>query len=333
MFRNDYSVIAAKEVLEALKKYNGKEFVGYGEDEHCLNAEKKILDAFKVKGQVHFLEGGTQTNLIGISYFLNNADAVICCNTGHINTHEAGAVERSGIKLIALPNHDGKLVANEVENVFLELNEHTVRPKMVYISNSTENGSVYTLKELKELRKVCDKHNLYFFIDGARIGAALTVENSDVTKEDIGKLADIFYVGGTKNGALFGEALVVKPNVDREDFRRHIKSKGGMLAKGYVLGIQFEALFTNNLYFKLAKRGNDNAKAIRNSFINKGYEIVGSSPTNQIFVRMKKDLAKKYVEKFGCEIFGEEKEHLIIRFVTNFATSKKDIDELIKYIK
>lgn len=329
MFRNDYSEIGAPEVLEALLNAQNESNAGYGLDKHSLRAKNMILKEFglsETESDVHFLAGGTQTNIVVLSYFLRPYEAVIACDTGHINTHETGAIEGSGHKVLTCPNEDGKLTPEAIEKEFsLHTDEHLTKPKMVYISDSTETGTVYTKAELKALRKVCDSHNLLLFLDGARLGVALTAPGNDVTPQDIGSLCDVFYVGGTKNGALYGEALVIRDKKNAPDFRYHIKNRLAMLAKGFVLGIEFETLFTDGLYFRLAKHSNDMAALIREGLSKKKIPVVGSALSNQIFIRVSEEKAHFLTEKYGLELWTDEGTEKILRIVTSFATKEDEI--------
>lgn len=334
MFRNDYSETAPKEILDAVLSLSGEQNVGYGLDKHSFHAQELIKDFFDVpKGDVHFLAGGTVTNMTVISFLLKPYEAVIACDTAHINVHETGAVEASGHKVITCPNDDGKLKAEDIEKAFiLHGDEHMVKPKMVYISDATETGTIYTKAELSEIRKVCDKYGLYLFLDGARLGSAL-VCSKDIDAEFIGSICDVFYAGGTKNGLLFGEAVVFNNKELSEYFRYHIKNRGAMLAKGFVVGAQFERLFTDGLFLELAKRAADKADIIRNGLKIDGIEFYGNSPTNQIFIKLKKEKAELLVEKFGCERWTDLGDEEVIRIVTSFATTEEDCLELIDYTK
>ncbi|MBQ6568863.1 MAG: aminotransferase class I/II-fold pyridoxal phosphate-dependent enzyme [Clostridia bacterium] len=337
MLRNDYSEIAAPQVLEALQKCAGEQNVGYGLDVHSKKAEKLILERFGLfenEAKAHFLAGGTQTNATVISYFLRPYEAVIACASGHINVHETGAVEGTGHKVYTCPSADGKLLPEDIEKaVLLHADEHMVSPKMVYISNSTETGTIYTKAELLSLRGVCDKYGLLLFMDGARLGVALTCEKNDVTCEFIGEICDVFYVGGTKNGALMGEAVVIKNKIDAGSFRHHIKNRGAMLAKGFAVGIQFKRLFEDGLYFELAKNSNRTADIIRAGLNDAKIQTIGNSPTNQIFINVKRDLADALIEKFGLELWEDCGHSKTVRIVTSFATADEECEKLIGFIK
>lgn len=336
MFRNDYSEIAAPEVLKALTDAGMEQNIGYGLDVRSAAAEGKILDCFgltKEVADVYFLAGGTQTNMVVISYFLRPYEAVIACDTAHINVHETGAVEGSGHKVLTAPNADGKLLPADIAAIAEKHgDEHMVKPAMVYISDTTETGTTYTAEELCAIREVCDRYGLLFFLDGARLGCALTAEGNDVSPEMLGTLCDVFYVGGTKNGALFGEAVVVKKKLRADTFRYHIKNRGAMLAKGFVCGVMFDALFTDRLYFRLAQHSNDMAAVLRCGLTELGVELVGSSKTNQLFLKAETNLAQKLTERYGAEPNGEADGKPVVRLVTSFATKKDDCEELLRYM-
>ena len=330
-FKNDYGVMAHRRVIEALLKCENEVNIPYGNDIHSANAEKIIKDIFKApEAKVHFLSGGTQANATVISYILRPYEAVISCDSGHINVHETGAVEGTGIKIITVNNVNGKLTKeNVIKALKLHTDEHMVKPKMLYISNSTECGSIYTKQELYDLRAVCDEYNLYLFLDGARLASALTSEANDVEYEDLAKTCDVFYVGGTKNGLLSGEAVVIVNKSLQENFRYHIKNKGAMLAKGFVLGIQFEEIFKDGLYFKLADYANKMARYIKDNLQKLDVSFTIDSPTNQLFAKFNKQIASILIEKFGCELWENHDDYSVIRFVTSFKTTKEDCDELI----
>lgn len=333
MLRNDYSEAAAPEILEALARLSTEQNIGYGEDAHCRRAKELIREFFGVpQADVHFLAGGTQTNMTVISYFLRPYEGVISCDTAHINVHETAAVEGSGHKIFTCPNADGKLLPADVEKAFLAgTDEHMMKPAMVYISDATETGTVYTKAELLSLREVCDKYGLLLFMDGARLAVALQCGAADFDAKFIGQICDVFYAGGTKNGLLYGEAVVIPDPAKAAFFRYHIKNRGAMLAKGFAVGAQFEALFTNDLYRKLADNACRTADIIRNGLLRKGIPLEGGSVTNQIFVRLPKQKAEAVCERFGCEKWAENGEAQVIRVVTSFATKTEDCDELLAF--
>ncbi|MBP5551610.1 MAG: aminotransferase class V-fold PLP-dependent enzyme [Bacilli bacterium] len=332
-FRNDYCEIAHDVVLKALIDNKDYQFSGYGLDEHSQNAAKLIKDLFKApSADVHFLVGGTQTNLTFISYVLKDYEAVIAVKSGHINVHETGAIEATGHKVYTVDGVDGKLTASELEKaVKYHCDEHMVKPKLAYISNSTEIGTIYQKEELTSLYNKCHELGLYLFIDGARLACALTSDANNLALDDIAKNCDAFYLGGTKNGLMFGEALVIVNKELQADFRYQIKSKGAMLAKGFISGIQFEAILKDNLYFKIAKSANDMAKILYERLVSLNFDV-DPVYTNQLFVTIKKDLAYKLIEAFGCELWKDLGDKLVIRFVTSFNTKAEDIEEVYNYL-
>ena len=321
-FRNDYAYLAHPRILDALSKHLDEQFDAYGLDKHSLAASKLIKERFGCPdAEVFFLSGGTQTNLVFISKALRHYEAVICADTGHINVHEAAAIEGSGIKLITVKNVDGKLdVPSICETYSKFVDEHMALPKMVYISNSTETGTIYSRKELEEISAFCKENELFLFLDGARLGNALMSKENDIDPIDL---------GGTKNGLLFGEALVVKSKEIAKHFRHHIKNKGAMLAKGFALGIQFEEAFKEDLYFELARHSNEMADLVKEGFAKLGISYL-PSPTNQVFATLKKEIAKRFIDEFGCEVWNEYEDNATIRFVTSFNTRKEDVDYLMK---
>ena len=284
-FKNDYSEGALPEIMDALVKTNLEQTVGYGMDEYCKEAVEKIKNRIKQpNAEIHFLVGGTQANQTCISAFLRPHEAVIGVKTAHINVHETGAIEATGHKVIAVNGWDGKITPEEIkEAVAYHSDEHMVKPKMVYISNSTEIGTIYTKRELEEVSACCKELKLYLYLDGARLGSALTAEGNDLTIEDVAALTDAFYIGGTKNGALFGEAVVLVNPVLQREFRYVIKQHGGMLAKGRLLGIQFACLFTNDLFFKAGAYANRMAMKLKKGLADCGIAFLADSVTNQQF--------------------------------------------------
>ena len=333
-FTNDYSELCDERILEALSQNLGEQNVAYGLDRHSLNAARLIKSKFNApNAEVHFLAGGTQTNMTFISYVLRPYEGVIACKSGHINIHETAAVEGSGHKIFTCEGKNGKLYPEDIEYALKICNNvHVVKLRMVYISNSTEIGTIYSKKELIDLKEACLRNNLYLFIDGARLASALTCDKNDLSPEDIGPLCDAFYVGGTKNGLLYGEALVIVNPQLQKDFRYQIKNKGAMLAKGFAVGIQFERAFQDDLYFELAEYPNILATKLRNYFISRGYKII-DCPTNQVFITLRKELAAAAIEQFGCELWEELENEITIRFVTSFTTNESNIDEVINWFE
>ena len=335
LFHNDYSEGCHERILARLNETNLEQTPGYGEDLYCQRAADKIRGLCgRDDAAVHFLVGGTQTNLTVIDAALRPHQGVIGAATAHIHVHETGAVEATGHKVLAVPSEEGKLTADQVEKVVLDQRysgaaEHIVMPKMVYISNPTELGTLYTLSELETLSTVCRKYGLYLFLDGARLGYGLMAKDNDVTLPDIARLCDVFYIGGTKVGALFGEAVVVNHPAIQEDFRYLIKQHGGMLAKGRLLGLQFDTLFTDNLYFEIAAKADRMADQIRYTLKALGCRLLVDSNTNQIFPI----LADAALEELGQGFtFSEEKRidtaNRAVRFCTSWATKQENVDAL-----
>ena len=334
-FNNDYSEGCHEKVLEALIKTNMEQTSGYGEDAYCAAAADKIK---KICGRedvaVHFLVGGTQTNLIVIDAALRSHQGALCAVSGHIHVHETGAVEATGHKVLALPSEDGKITAQQVERYVLNHRadgafEHMTQPKLVYISNPSELGTLYTLSELEALSETCHKLGLYLFLDGARLGYGMVSEGNNVTMADLARLCDVFYIGGTKVGALFGEAVVIRNPAIKEDFRYLIKQHGGMLAKGRLLGVQFDALFTDNLYFEIAGHAVRLADKLRETFQELGYPMLVPGTTNQIFPILPDTLLDKLSEKYVfCEQERVDDTHRAVRFCTSWATREEAVDAL-----
>ncbi len=335
-FKNDYSEGAHPRILEALINANLTQNDGYGLDGHSENARELIRKAVgQADADVHFISGGTQTNLLAIASALRPYQAAVCAHTGHINVHETGAIEGTGHKVLAIRSADGKLTPAMVDGCVREhTDEHMVQPKLVYISDSTEVGTVYTKEELAALYHYCRQHDLFLFLDGARLGAALTAKGNDLTLPDIAALTDMFYIGGTKNGALFGEALVILNPELKKDFRYMTKNRGAMLAKGFVAGIQFEELFSDDLYFELATHANEMAGILKEGIRALGYPFHSDSPTNQQFVILPDDLVAKLEEQYRFETSGKpDGSHTVIRLVTSWATPEKAVREFLDTLK
>ncbi len=336
-FESDYTEGCIPEILEALQSTNTEQTGGYGMDPHCDHARALIKKAFGCENaDVHFLVGGTQANMTVISSILRPHQGVLCAESGHINCHETGAVEATGHKCLALPSEDGTITAAQVEEAIVrqrddESYEHIVQPGMVYISFPTETGTLYSKKQLSALYKVCRKYGLPLFIDGARLGYGLASASNDLKPKDIAKLCDVFYVGGTKVGALFGEAVVIVSDDLKKDFRYHIKQRGGMLAKGRLLGIQFEELFKENRYFKISRHAMDMAEQLRKAFEEKGYQFAYRPETNQLFVVLSNTQIKKLRKSFAFHTMGIiDETHSAARFVTSFMATQEGVDALIK---
>ncbi len=331
-FRNDYSEGAHPLVMQALLDSNLTQTCGYGLDPVCEETRALIRSLCAApEADVHFLVGGTQTNLLVITSLLAPYEAVIAAHTGHVNCHETGAIEATGHKVCVETSPDGKVTPAMVEAVLArhDGSEHMVAPKLVYISDTTEIGTVYTKAELTALRQCCDAHGLLLFLDGARLGSALVSPESDLTLQDLAALTDVFTIGGTKNGALFGEAAVF--TVPCPHFRWHMKQRGAMLAKGRLLGLQFKALLADGSYFDIARHANDMAFRLRDGFLAQGFAFPVPSPSNQQFPVMKTAVADK-LSAMGFEFQAErvlDQETALYRFVTSWATPKEAVDDLL----
>lgn len=336
LFNSDYTEGAHPRILEKLMETNLEQTPGYGEDVYCEAAReaiRKVCDA--PEADVHFLVGGTQANFTVISSALKSYQGVLCADTGHINVHETGAVEACGHKVLALPGKDGKITAEQIRNAHDlhwsdESHEHIAQPKIVYISHPTELGTLYTKGELEEIGRVCRECGLYLFLDGARLGYGLMATGTDVTIADIAKICDVFYIGGTKVGALFGEAVVIMNPQLKPDFRYCIKQKGGMLAKGRLLGIQFLELFRDGLYFEIAKHAIDMAMILKEGLKEKGYSFFMDSVTNQQFIMIEDEKLEKIREKYGVTYQQRYDEtHSVIRLCTSWATTEENVRSLL----
>lgn len=338
-FNCDYMTGAHPEVLQKLCETNMCHTPGYGLDAYTSEAKSLILKACGLgKGEVYFLEGGTQANKIVIDRLLSRNDGVVCCESGHINVHESGAIESDGHKVIALPEKDGKLEARDLEKYVADFyrdqtNIHMVRPSMVYISYPTEFGTLYTLDELNKIAEVCKRYDMPLYIDGARLAYGLAAENTDVSLKDIAKIADVFYIGGTKCGTLFGEAVVTRrPELFRR-FDSLMKLHGALLAKGRILAVQFIALFSDDLYLRIGRHADNLAKKLKDGFRDKGYQLYIDSPTNQQFVIMPNEKIAALRPLVSFDLWGPEGDkESIVRFVTDWSTTEESVDKLIKLI-
>ncbi|MGP0579354.1 threonine aldolase family protein [Paenibacillus peoriae] len=339
-FECDYTEGAHERILKRLLETNDEQTPGYGVDDHCEKARAYIKEACdSPNADVHFLVGGTQTNTTVISSILRPHQGVVAAVSGHIAVHETGAIEATGHKVLTLPSGDGKIRAEQVKELYdAHWNdaapEHSVQPGMVYISQPTENGTIYSKSELEALSRVCQECGLPLFIDGARLGYGLVAEDSDVSLADIAKLCDVFYIGGTKIGALMGEAVVILNDTLKKDFRYMIKQKGGLLAKGRMLGIQFETLFEDGLYVEISKHAIDMAMLLQNGLSEQGFSFQYRSTTNQQFPilpdRILKALSEKYTYSFWEKV---DDAHSAVRFCTSWATKKENVAMLIQDIK
>ena len=335
-FKNDYSEGCHPNILEALIKSNLVQQNGYGYDDYSNEARELIKQKIKnTNADIYFVSGGTQANLLVISSILRPHESVISAETGHIFTNETGAIEATGHKIHGIITDDGKLKPEHIQSV---LDSHTNKPhqlkqRLVYISNSTEIGTIYQKHELKQLYEFCQSNDLYLFLDGARIGQALTSEINDVTLEDIANFTDVFYLGGTKNGALLGEAIVITNDKLKEDFGFHIKQKGALLAKGRLLGIQFLELMKDDLYFDLAKHSNIQAMKIKSAFQKKGAQFLSETFTNQIFPILNNSEIEKLSEHFDFYVWKKiDEENSAIRLITSWATSDEVVEEFLREI-
>lgn len=333
-FKNDYSEGAHPRILDKLIETNFLQQAGYGEDVYAQEAKTVLRE--KLNNQtatIHFVSGGTQTNLLVISFLLRVHEAVISAKTGHIAANETGAIESTGHKVITTETADGKLRSEDIANVLAEyaLAPHVVKPRIVYISNSTEIGTIYTHAELRALFEFCQSHQLLLYLDGARLGHALTAENNDLTLEAISQYTDVFYIGGTKNGALLGEAIVFNKPELATDFDYAIKQKGAMLAKGRILSIQFLELFKDNLYFDLARRANSLAMRIASAVREKGYTFLTESSTNQLFPILPNKVIEQLSGNYQFYIWKHiNTDYAAIRLITSWATDEEKVTAFIK---
>ena len=339
-FQSDYQEACHEKILQRLTEEYRQPYPGYGSDSICNSAKNRIREACECpEATVEFLMGGTQTNAAVIDSFLPSTHGVICVSSGHIAVHEAGAIELTRHKVIPLEGKDGKLCPSQVESFLsdfaLDENKaHTVQPGMVYISQPTEYGSIYSRKELEALSKLCHEHNLEFFVDGARLAYALASPENDVRLSDLAKYCDVFYIGGTKCGALFGEAVVI-PNPKRlPHFFTSIKQHGALLAKGWLLGLQFDELFKDELYLHIGEKANVYAGEIKAALKEAGFALFGDYPTNQVFFIISHEKMEKlkslahyaYMERY-------DEEHSVIRFATGWSTREEEVTQLCEIIK
>lgn len=335
-FMNDYSQMAHPNIMEAINRSIPEQNAGYGLDTHCEHARHLICKSLGDNtADIHFLPGGTITNLTMISYALRSYQAVIAADTGHINVHETGAIEATGHKVIAVKAEDGKLTPERIQpELDWHANEHYVKPAMVYISNPTELGTVYSKSELEALFTYCKEQGLLFFMDGARLAMALAIPKLHLTLEDLPKLTDAFYIGGTKAGAMVGEALVIVNDTLKQDMRYNMKQHGALMAKGWLLGIQFEELFQNNLYVEIGAHSNAMADILRQAFKEAGFSFLSDSPTNQVFPIFPNELIAKINQNY---ITSPERiidaRHTCIRFCTSWATKEEDVRKFVEDFK
>ncbi|MDO4623670.1 MAG: low specificity L-threonine aldolase [Eubacteriales bacterium] len=338
-FESDYIKGAHPKVLEALVQTNMEVLPGYGSDSYCERAAQKIKDACgKPEAEVFFLVGGTQTNQTVISTMLENYEGVVAAQTGHVSTHEAGAIEYTGHKVLPLPEEHGKIKAADLQNL-MELfygdgnHEHMVFPGMVYISHPTEYGTLYSKAELQAIHTVCRNYDIPLFVDGARLGYGLASRNTDVTLKDLASLCDVFYIGGTKVGALCGEAVVFTGNRVPKHFLTQVKQHGALLAKGRLLGVQFDALFTDDLYMQISRHAIEMADQLKSIFREKGYRFYLESPTNQQFIILENGKMKELEELVRFSFWeAYDEHHTVVRFATSWSTTDEELEELKKIL-
>lgn len=338
-FESDYTEGAHPLILDALVRTNFEQLSGYGFDKYSDSAKEKIKKVCGLEdAQVFLLAGGTQTNQIVVDTMLQPYEGAVSTTTGHIEGHEAGAVEFTGHKVLTVPHHLGKMKADDLKDLLETFyaddnHDHMVFPGMVYISHPSEYGTLYTLDELTAISDICRKYEIPLFLDGARLGYGLMSSGTDVTLKDIARLCDVFYIGGTKVGALCGEAVVFTHNNAPKHFFTSIKQHGALLAKGRLLGVQFDTLFTDDLYFKIAKNAIDKADRMRKAFVEKGYKIFIETVTNQIFIvlenskmqELKKSVSFGFWEKY-------DDNHTVVRFASSWATTDEAVDKLIELL-
>ena len=334
-FNNDYNRGACPEILEALGRENGLGFDGYGEDTWCRRGADTIRELVgRADAAVHFLPGATQANFVVIAAALNSVQSVIAADTGHITCHEAASVEHTGRKIEHLPNREGKISAEQIAELAESYYaagepEYKTEPKLVYLSFPTEQGTLYSKAELTAISETCRKYGMYLFVDGARMAYGLAARENDLTLRDFGTLADAFYLGGTKCGALFGEALVLTAEPLKRRFKAYMKQNGAVLAKGWLLGLQFSVLLEQGLYLENARRADDYAMELRAAFLRKGIPLWVDSPTNQQFVLLTEAQKRALAPEFLFEEQGESEGRTVARFCTSWATSREELDALL----
>ncbi len=335
-FYNDYSEGAHPHLLEALTRTNLVQEEGYSVDQYCHHAAEIIKEKTAQPGAaVHFVSGGTQANLLVLAALMKPYEAVIAPSSGHIAVHEAGAIEATGHKILTVTGRNGKIYPEQIKEVVIaHSDEHMVKPRVVFISQSTEIGTMYSKAELEALSEVCKQHALYLYMDGARLGSALTAQGADVNLVDVARLVDAFYIGGTKNGALLGEAIVlVNPDI-QTNFRYHLKQRGALLAKGRVIGVQFLELFTNDLYFQLATQANTMAGILKQGITDQGYSFLTESTTNQIFPILPNAVLDTLQPDYGYYIWEKQaNDRSAIRLVTSWATKEAAVQSFLTDLK
>ena len=338
---NDYSEGAHPQILKQLTEINLEQNSGYCCDRYCKSAAEKIKQACACPdAEVFFLVGGTQANQVVIDTMLAPYEGVVSAQTGHVNSHEAGAIEFTGHKVLEIPQHEGKIFASELKEFAAHFwqdgnHEHMVFPGMVYISHPTEYGTLYSKKELEEIAQVCHEYKMPLYLDGARLAYGLAAPGTDINLPDIAQLCDVFYIGGTKCGAFFGEAVVFTKHNMPQYFVTRVKQHGALLAKGHILGIQFDTLFTDGLYFTLGAHAIRLAQVLRNGFIDAGFKLYIDSPTNQQFVELPDTILQKLTERGIVYRFWEKNapDKTVVRFVTSWATKEENVEKLVSVVK
>lgn len=331
-FFNDYSEGAHPRILDALRDTNSSQEMGYGEDRFCREAAQHIQAAInRPDAAVHFVSGGTQANLVVLAALLRPYESIIAPDTAHITIHEAGAIEATGHKIHSVPHMDGKLRPEQIRDVCEKhTDEHMVKPKAVFLSQATELGTIYTTQELEDIRTVCTECHLYLYLDGARVGSALAAMGSTTNLADIARLTDVFYIGGTKNGALFGEAIVICNQDLQQDFRYHLKQRGALLAKGRAVGVQFRELFTQDLYLELARHANDMAGQLAEGLRTAGCRFLALPQTNQIFPILPNAAIDRLKNMYGFYVWSRiDETHSSIRLVTSWATPFEAVEQFL----
>ncbi len=334
-FENDYIAGAHPEILKRLGETNLECLSGYGTDKYCESAKNKIRKAIgREDVDIEFLVGGTQTNAVIISTMLSDYEGVIAAKTGHVSVHEAGAIEYTGHKVLEVPQSNGKIAPDVLSKYLSDFYadssyEHMTFPGMVYISHPTEYGTLYSKKEMEMISEICHQYKIPLFLDGARLGYGLMSKETDLTISDIANLCDVFYIGGTKTGALCGEAVVFTKANKPKHFMTSVKKRGALLAKGRLLGVQFDTLFTDDLYFKISRHVIDMAERMKNIFISHGFDFYMDSPTNQQFIILDNTRMEKIGEKVGFSIWEKlDETHTVARFVTGWSTTEDDLHAL-----
>lgn len=338
-FNCDYMEGAHPEILKRLAETNLVQTVGYGFDPYCASAKEKILKACQCpEGEIYFLTGGTQTNATVIGSLLDSCDGVVAADTGHVNTHEAGAIEFTGHKVLTIPAREGKISPEALDQYLRwfyadENRAHMVQPGMVYITHPTEYGTLYTAGELERIHEICREYGLPLYVDGARLGYGLAATDTDVTLPVLAANCEVFYIGGTKVGAFCGEAVVIPQKGLIPKFFTMIKQHGALLAKGRLLGIQFDTLFTDDLYYKISRHAILMAEKLKKALQENGYQMYLDSPTNQQFVILENDRKEELLKQVNFDFFENYDEtHTVMRFVTSWATREEDLEELIRIL-